>query len=290
MVRTRSRSYAVGGSVRICRAGFTLIELLVVVAIIGLLLSIMMPSLGAARQAARKPKCMANLRGIGAAVFMYAADWQQNMPGYQTIGLHAMRMAPGRRATRPSPGHSEPSIFPEGYGLQVVLESGGEPVRMLNGIMTMRDHEKAMYYPADSKGWVCPANPGPMDRPDAKDWGNSYAYRCNSGKKGVVDIDPNLTPYESSQPDQLYNIDFLSRKLEPGAVNAIWKNPVVWDNFNQYPGEPGFKGPFPNYTVDRSLQQPPHHVPSLRAAITDGWIGFYLDGHCQINGINTNRQ
>ena len=58
--------------------GFTLIELLVVVAIISLLISILLPSLTAARNVARMVRCEANLKQYGTAHQMYAnesEDW-----------------------------------------------------------------------------------------------------------------------------------------------------------------------------------------------------------------------
>ncbi len=51
--------------------GFTLIEVLVVVAIIALLVSILIPSLAAAREQARSARCLANLKALGVASTAY---------------------------------------------------------------------------------------------------------------------------------------------------------------------------------------------------------------------------
>lgn len=56
------------------RRGFTLVELLVVVAVIALLMSLLLPALGKARQTGQNITCQSNLRQMGIATTMYLND------------------------------------------------------------------------------------------------------------------------------------------------------------------------------------------------------------------------
>jgi prepilin-type N-terminal cleavage/methylation domain-containing protein len=67
--------------------GFTLVELLVVIGIIALLVGVLLPTLGRAREGAKRTQCLSNLRQMAVMLNMYANQYKGDVPlGYQANG------------------------------------------------------------------------------------------------------------------------------------------------------------------------------------------------------------
>ncbi|MDX2116029.1 MAG: DUF1559 domain-containing protein [Planctomycetota bacterium] len=119
------------------RPAFTLIELLVVVAIVAILIGILLPALGKARESARAAACLSNLRQLGQGLTTYLGEYEERLPQVRVEGFAGTRVEGeaganigalfgGRQGTLPFYGIN--SIGPRGRPLnQYVWEADFPP-------------------------------------------------------------------------------------------------------------------------------------------------------------------
>ena len=141
------------------RRGFTLIELLAVVAIIGLLMSIFLPSLSATRHHAKCTLCQSHLRQLSHGWHMYADE-------NNDVAL------PGRFAKEPGGKTNPANWYQVGNGLKYRprwVATMGKQVGMYAFISPRTDEDRQDY---DSKVYACPAVPEWIDE-------RNYAYGYN---------------------------------------------------------------------------------------------------------------
>jgi prepilin-type N-terminal cleavage/methylation domain-containing protein/prepilin-type processing-associated H-X9-DG protein len=64
------------------KTAFTLVELLAVIGILSVLVSLLVPSLSAAKSITRSTDCMCNIRSLAQAAQMYACEWDSYPPAW----------------------------------------------------------------------------------------------------------------------------------------------------------------------------------------------------------------
>lgn len=156
------------------KAGFTLVELLVIISIIALLMAILMPVLGRAREAGQAMVCSSNIRGISLAGQIYVLENDGKFP-------------PFRMSTRSA---TDPTVYVNKYG----REKPRWPWFFDYGIGPVIDPKPYVTNPGDTFGdsdtlimtndfFMCPSfdHPG-FDKRDIRNgsYGYNYQYLGNS--------------------------------------------------------------------------------------------------------------
>ena len=261
------------------KSGFTLVELLVVVAIIAIILSLLLPALRNAREAARGGVCMSNLHQVGLASIQYTMEYKGILP-------------PFAEQINDPPGFSIQTLEgltmnPQGYRIQWLqtnwFQSGPYPHLPRAGdgffgkyLNTGQDIDET---DPDELGVIgglqfilgCPSVHVDPKREIVTHHGGSsiaFTYRANSYGCNAGDLTPGYPAYEgcfdiSSWP---WIGHHAQNKLSGGLVLASDVIGVT----------PWAFGPAPTWPVvstweDYSVNAPfPHHVNVANAVYVDG--------------------
>jgi len=128
--------------------GFTLIELLVVVAILALLIAILIPSLGKAREKAKQVACGTNLHGFGIAIQTYISEYSKALTSnhYANTGIpNGIWVYNNWNDNQGNP-----------TGDQISLEAMAPYMKGVNGLNPASHDLSAITI---TKVWVCPSQP-----------------------------------------------------------------------------------------------------------------------------------
>lgn len=105
---------------------FTLIELLVIIAIIGILASLLLPSLSNSREKTMQAVCLSNQRQIGIAVIAYANENSNFGPMHEENGNNQRwhhRLTPGYLPSGPYEGTSDVQQCPSAFDISTHWQS-----------------------------------------------------------------------------------------------------------------------------------------------------------------------
>ena len=195
--------------------GFTLIELLVVISIIALLIGILLPALGAAKNAANRVKSKTQVRGIIQAMRSHATGNRNYLPGHCPAGCNdtspTSTVVPGNEiifSSKTNDGDSVEGRYGILLGRQLV-----EPELLLN--------------PADENAYVFESvntQTGESQVLNRKNYSYSLleVATTGTGRKAVWDGGPLGA-----------NTPIMCDKLASGSANKqnTWKS--VWSSSNQ---------------------------------------------------------
>jgi prepilin-type N-terminal cleavage/methylation domain-containing protein/prepilin-type processing-associated H-X9-DG protein len=106
------------------RCGFTLVELLVVITIIGMLIALLLPAVGAVRENMRTADCANNMRNLAQAITSFEMSKGQ-LPGYSQQVLRSKTLAAGM----------DRNVSPARWKIISVPKDGAAPISWVTKIL-----------------------------------------------------------------------------------------------------------------------------------------------------------
>ena len=155
-----------------CKTAFTLVELLVVITIIGILISLLLPAVQAAREAARRLQCSNNLKQIGLATHLYIEASQGYFP-------------PGSRGSQKHALFSLLLPYMEQQALYDQMDINGVKTGILG--CTYKEPEWIRYTLLNV--YICPSFSGEVIHKQPSNVNTDGAMTCYQGVGGAIVVD-----------------------------------------------------------------------------------------------------
>jgi prepilin-type N-terminal cleavage/methylation domain-containing protein len=178
------------------RAGFTLIELLVVIAVIAILLAILMPALGRAKESAKRVVCSGQVKQVGVAMLAYVGDYDSRMPTYNS-----------------DTAKSQPYLLNHSYALY-----RGDPGYMDNAGKLLPMKVALLYegkYITEPKVFYCPSNIAPL-----------YKYESYCNPKPWGSLPQNFNATDSGGHNQWVRMGYTYLPTDPRSEKDSYGTPL----------------------------------------------------------------
>ncbi|MFH5804611.1 DUF1559 domain-containing protein [Alienimonas sp. DA493] len=270
------------------RAGFTLIELLVVIAIIAILVSLLLPAVQQAREAARRSQCQNNLKQLGLALHNYHSTYK-SFPIWKG-GTGANVPMPGGGTAEGNEGNLNPMIPLLPYMDQTALWNQiSRPLDLdVNGV----SDGTIDWPPMGSRVWrdtyppwrtqltslLCPSGVGKSPTAIAA---TNYAFNLGDNGRG------NNTSGAAARGTWVRQQSLGLRDLRDGTVNTILMGEIgIADGNQQF--QSAYKVAVSGMTLDGSG---PSNIGDacVQGVANPAEPGFYSNGNVVAGGTNRGR-